>query len=200
MNIKLLKKIKLFLMDVDGVLTDGKMFYFTDTNGVDHEFKAFNSQDGIGLIVLSKFGIITGIITGRESESVFQRANLLKMRYVYQGFLTKIWACDEILKKTNLSYENLCYMGDDLPDIPVLKRAGFAVCPRNAVKDVKRVCHYVTKSNGGDGAVREVCDIIIKAKNLVNDMKIGFEKGIWPKIDYTWKTENVLFSSWKKTK
>jgi len=197
MKLSALEKIKIFLMDVDGVLTDGKMFYFTDTNGVDHEFKAFNSQDGIGLIILNKFGIITGIITGRESESVFQRASLLKMRFVYQGFLTKIWACDEILKKANLSYENLCYMGDDLPDIPILKRAGFAFCPNNAVKEVKKVCHYVTKKQGGDGAVREVCDLIIKAKKLSDDVKKGFEEGIWPKNNIS-GIENVLYSKWKK--
>ena len=200
MNFKVLKNIKIFLMDVDGVLTDGKMFYFTDSNGIDHEFKAFNSHDGIGLIVLSKFGIITGIITGRESESVFQRASLLKMKFVYQGFLTKLWACDEILKKTNLSYENLCYMGDDLPDIPVLKKAGFSVCPQNAVDEVKKICHYVTKRRGGEGAVREVCDMIIKAKGFSCDMKKGFEEGIWPKTNIEHKIENVLYSVWKKNK
>jgi 3-deoxy-D-manno-octulosonate 8-phosphate phosphatase (KDO 8-P phosphatase) len=200
MKLSRLKNIKIFLMDVDGVLTDGKMFYFTDANGIDHEFKAFNSQDGIGLIVLNKFGIITGIVTGRESESVFQRASLLKMRFVYQGFLTKKWACDEILKKTNLTYENLCYMGDDIPDIPVLKRAGFAVCPSNAVDEVKRVCHYIATKKGGDGAVREVCDMIIKAKGFVDDVKRGFEEGIWPKNTCNYKIENVLYSVWRKNR
>lgn len=199
MNEKL-KKIKIFLMDVDGVLTDGKMFYFTDSSGRDHEFKAFNSQDGIGLIVLNKFGIITGIITGRESESVYQRAKLLKMRFVYQGFLTKIFALDEILKKTSLKYENVCYMGDDLPDIPVLKKVGFPVCPANAVDEVKRICCYVTKNIGGNGAVREICDMIIESQGLRKHMMIGFEKGIWPKTNTNSKTLNILFSKWRKKK
>lgn len=192
-----IKNIKIFLMDVDGVLTDGKMYYFTDTNGIDHEFKAFNSQDGIGLIVLNKFSILTGVITGRESESVYQRAKILRMNYVYQGFLTKLWALDEILKKTSLDYSNVCYMGDDLPDIPVLKKVGFAVCPANSVREVKSVCDYVTSKNGGDGAVREVCDLIIKHKNLTNSMKKGFEHGIWPDTDSFHSIENVLYSKWK---
>lgn len=187
-------------MDVDGVLTDGKMYYFTDSNGFDHEFKAFNSQDGIGLIVLNKFSIKTGIITGRESESVFQRAKLLKMSFVYQGFLTKIWALDEILRKTGFSYENVCYMGDDLPDIPVLKKVGFSVCPKNAVKEVKRVCDYISPKKGGDGAVRDVCELILKSKKLNGLMMDGFEKGIWPKSDSLSCPENVLYSVWKKNK
>jgi len=192
------ENIKIFLMDVDGVLTDGKMFYFTDSNGVDHEFKAFNSQDGIGLIVLNKFGIITGIITGRESESVYQRAKALRMNYVYQGFLTKLWALDEILKKTSLDYQNVCYMGDDFPDIPVLKKVGFAVCPSNSIKEVKKVCHYVTKRCGGDGAIREVCDMIIKGKKFYKDMAKGFETGIWPEKNVSSQIDNVLYSKWKK--
>lgn len=194
-----LKKIKIFLMDVDGVLTDGKMFYFVDSNGVEHEFKAFDSQDGIGLIILNKFNIITGIVTGRESESVYQRAKLLKMRYVYQGFLTKLFAVEEILKKADLRWDELCYMGDDLPDIPVLERCGFAVCPKNAVKEVKSVCHYISPKNGGSGAVRDVCEMIIKAKGLKKDMMLGFEKGVWPK-NVEFETENVLYSKWVGSK
>lgn len=194
---KKISDIKIFLMDVDGVLTDGKMYYFTDTNGIDHEFKAFNSQDGIGLIVLNKFGILTGVITGRESESVYQRAKILKMNYVYQGFLTKLWALDEILTKTSFDYRNVCYMGDDLPDIPVLKKVGFAVCPSNAVKEVKKVSDYICLKNGGDGAVREVCDLIIKHKKLTDSVKKGFEHGIWPESDSYNHIENILYSKWK---
>lgn len=194
-----LKKIKIFLMDVDGVLTDGKMFYFIDSNGVEHEFKAFDSQDGIGLIMLNKFNIITGVVTGRESESVYQRARLLKMRFVYQGFLTKVFAVEEILKKTHLGWDELCYMGDDLPDIPVLEKCGFAACPSNAVKEVKSVCDYISPRNGGNGAVRDVCEMIIKAKGLRNQMMLGFESGIWPK-NKEFETENVLYSKWVGTK
>ena len=192
-----LHRIKMFLMDVDGVLTDGKMFYFTDSNGVDHEFKAFDSQDGIGLILLNKFGIITGIITGRESESVYQRAKLLRMRFVYQGFLTKIFAVEEIIKNTGINWDEICYMGDDLPDIPVLKRCGFSVCPSNAVDEVKKVCDYVSPKRGGSGAVRDICDKIISAKGLKDKMMLGFEKGIWPET-LKYETENVLYSQWRK--
>lgn len=195
-----LKNIKMFLMDVDGVLTDGKMFYFTDSCGVDHEFKAFNSHDGVGLIVLNKFGILTGVITGRESESIYQRAKLLKMSFVYQGFLTKIWAIEEIIKKTSIGYENICYMGDDLPDIPVLERVGFAVAPSNAIEQVKKVCDYITTKKGGDGAVREVCDLIIKHNNLSKDVERGFREGIWPVKKVEDRIENILYSQWKKVK
>lgn len=191
-----LSKIKIFLMDVDGVLTDGKMFYFTDSDGREHEFKAFDSQDGIGLILLNKFEIITGIVTGRESESVYQRAKLLRMRFVYQGFLTKLFAVEEILRKTGLSWDELCYMGDDLPDIPVLKRCGFSTCPSNAVAEVKRVCDYISSRRGGSGAVRDICDRIIAAKGLKEKMRIGFERGVWPQTPH-YDTENVLYSKWK---
>ncbi|MGC8866813.1 MAG: KdsC family phosphatase [Elusimicrobiales bacterium] len=197
---KKLKRIKIFLMDVDGVLTDGKMFYFTDSSAKMHELNAFNSQDGVGLIVLNKFGIHTGIVTGRESDGVYERARLLKMSFVYQGFLTKILAVEEILKRTKLSWDELCYMGDDLPDIPVLKKCGFAASPSNAIDDVKKVCDYVSKKKGGDGAVREVCDMIIKAKGFVREMKMGFEKGIWPNKNLNVKTINILYSQWRKVK
>ncbi len=198
--LKKLKQIKIFLMDVDGVLTDGKMYYFIDSAGKEHEFKAFNSQDGIGLILLNKFGILTGMVTGRESESVYQRAKLLKMSFVYQGFLTKLFAVEEILKKTKLAWDELCYMGDDLPDMPVLKKCGFAVSPANAVEEVKKVCDYVCKNKGGDGAVREVCDMIIEAKGLIRDVKVGLEKGIWPTKNNSNQTVNVLYSQWRKNR
>lgn len=198
--IKKMKNIKIFLMDVDGVLTDGKMYYFTDTNGVEHEFKAFNSQDGIGLIVLNKFSIKTGIITGRECESVYQRAKLLRMNFVYQGFLTKIWAVDEILKKTGYKYSDVCYMGDDLPDIPVLKKVGFSCCPKNSISDVKKVCDYVSRENGGNGAVREICELIIESKGLKKAMMKGFECGIWPEFPINNNVENILYSKWKNNK
>lgn len=194
-----LKKIKIFLMDVDGVLTDGKMFYFTDSNGIEHEFKAFDSQDGIGLILLNKFEIITGIVTGRESESVYQRARLLRMRYVYQGFLTKIFAVNEILEKTGVDWDELCYMGDDLTDLPVLKRCGFSACPANAVDEVKKICDYVSPKQGGSGAVRDICDKILLAKGLKDKVMLGFEKGIWPKTP-EYETVNVVYSQWIKSK
>ncbi|MBP7795204.1 MAG: HAD hydrolase family protein [Elusimicrobiales bacterium] len=192
-----LKDIKIFLMDVDGVLTDGKMYYFVDNRGIAHEFKAFDSHDGIGLTTLSKFGIITGIITGRESESVYERAKLLKISFVYEGFFSKMVVLDEILSKTSLDYDDVCYIGDDLPDIPILKKVGFAVCPNNAVKEVKKVCDYVTKKTGGNGAVREVCELILKEKNLTSLVKKGYEYGKWPDTPDNIKTEDILYSKWK---
>lgn len=193
-----LKKIKIFLMDVDGVLTDGKMYYFTDADGKVHEFKGFNSKDGIGLIVLNKLGIMTGIITGRESLDTYERAKILKMSFVYQGFITKLFAAEEILKKTGFSWENVCYMGDDLPDIPVLEKCGFSASPKDAVDDVKKVCDYVSSKNGGDGAVREICDMIIEAKGFIDDMRIGFKSGKWPRKDeFKTETVNVFYSEWK---
>lgn len=198
--IKKIKNIKMFLMDVDGVLTDGKMFYFKDSNGRDHEFKAFNSHDGIGIIVLNKFGIKTGIITGRESESIFERAKTLKMDYIYQGFITKMWAFREILKKSGIKKEEICYMGDDLPDIPVMKEVGFAVAPSNAVPEVKKYAHYVTRKEGGNGAVREVCELIIKYQGLEKKMFEGFVNGKWPKSLDNKKIINILYSRWKSNR
>jgi len=174
------KKIKLLLMDVDGVLTDGKMYYLPGHDGKMVEFKAFHSLDGIGLRLLNQFGIRTGVITGREAPGTEERAGNLGMSYAYQGFLSKLEPLREILRDTGLREENVAYIGDDLTDIPVLRRAGLAVAPRNALPEVKRAAHFITKKAGGEGAVREACDFILKSQGHWDEVIRYVETAHWP--------------------
>ena len=159
------RKIKLFLMDVDGTLTDGSvnLISLPDNGGV-AEMKAFNSQDGAGMKLAHIMGIRTGFITGRKSPAVSQRAHELSVEFVYLGQETKTAAFEECLQKAGVREEEVAYMGDDLPDIPVAKRAGLAVAVANAAPELKAVCHYVTNARGGEGTGRELVELILKAQ------------------------------------
>lgn len=161
-TLEVAKKIKLLAFDVDGVMTDGSVTY--DENGV--EYKTFNVKDGHGIVRANKSGFITAIITARNNGTVQHRAENLKITEIYQGRQYKLPALDEILAKYNLTYENVAYMGDDIPDICVLERVALAGCPQDAVKEVKEVCNFVSFLNGGRGAVREFCDFILEAQGL----------------------------------
>jgi 3-deoxy-D-manno-octulosonate 8-phosphate phosphatase (KDO 8-P phosphatase) len=176
------RKIKIFLMDVDGVLTDGKMYYIPGKGPEMVEFKAFHSLDGIGLRLLNQFGVITGVITGRESPGTEERARGLGMGYAYQGFLSKLDPMERILAATGLKPENVAYMGDDWTDIPVLKKAGLACAPANALDEVKRASHLVTGKDGGMGAVRQVCDFILKSQGHWDTVMGYVETAHWPAI------------------
>jgi 3-deoxy-D-manno-octulosonate 8-phosphate phosphatase (KDO 8-P phosphatase) len=176
------KKIKLFLMDVDGVLTDGKMYYVPGAGPEMVEFKAFHAFDGIGLRMLNLFGVRTGLITGRESPGTEERARNLGMTWVYGGFLSKVAPFEEVLAETGLKPENVAYMGDDWTDIPVLRRAGLACSPANALPEVKKAAHFVTKKNGGEGAAREVCDLILRSRGLWKEVMRCVETAHWPEI------------------
>lgn len=158
--------IKLLLLDVDGVLTDGTLFY----SGPCGESKAFNTQDGFGLRLLREAGIETGIITARNSEVVTRRAEELKMRYVYQGMASKKEAWKDILAVSALRPFEIAYMGDDWLDLALLQQVGLALAPANAVAEVKETVHYVTARCGGAGAVREACDLLLAAKNLTAEL------------------------------
>jgi 3-deoxy-D-manno-octulosonate 8-phosphate phosphatase (KDO 8-P phosphatase) len=159
------RKIKLFLMDVDGTLTDGSvnLISLPDNSGI-AEMKAFNSQDGAGLKLAHIMGIRTGFITGRKSPAVSQRAHELKVEFVYLGQETKMAAFDECLQKAGVREDEVAYMGDDLPDMPLAKRAGLAVAVGDAVPELKAVCHFVTSRGGGKGSAREVVELILKAQ------------------------------------
>ncbi|MGW8311640.1 MAG: KdsC family phosphatase [Desulfuromonadales bacterium] len=152
------RAIKLLLLDVDGVMTDGCIIY--DNNG--GETKVFDVKDGHGLKLIQRAGIQVGIITGRQSAIVNRRAAELGIELVYQGAKDKLIPFREILQKLALQPEQVAYIGDDIVDIPILRQVGFAVTVADAVDEVKAYVHLVAKHAGGRGAVREICDLILK--------------------------------------
>jgi len=161
-----LKKIKLLLLDVDGVMTDGRIIY--DSNGVESKF--FNVKDGHGIKMLQRSGVDVGIISGRQSMVVTNRAKELGIEIVYQKATDKLTPFRAILEDTGLSEEQVAFVGDDVIDIPVLKKVGFAAAPPDAVTEVIPHVHFVTTKGGGWGAVREVCDLIMKAQGSWEDV------------------------------
>jgi len=159
------KRVKLLLMDVDGVLTDGTLYYLPSLpDGSPVEAKGFNSQDGIALYFLKDYGITTGVISGRESTGVSARAKLLNIKYVVQNNKIKLPVFQDILEKEGLTPEQAAYVGDDLTDIPVMNRCGLAVAVANARPEAKKAAHYVTRNRGGHGAVRETIELIMNAQ------------------------------------
>jgi 3-deoxy-D-manno-octulosonate 8-phosphate phosphatase (KDO 8-P phosphatase) len=158
------KKIRLLLMDVDGVLTDGKLYYLPGPDGSTHEMKGFDSQDGITLWLLRDYGIQSGIISGRESSGVSARAHILGIAHVHQNHKVKLPVFEKILAETGLRAEQAAFVGDDITDIPVLKRCGLGVAVANARPEAKRAAHWVTRARGGAGGVREVCELLLKSQ------------------------------------
>lgn len=155
-----LKKIKVLAMDVDGVLTDGRII--VDSNGV--ESKNFDVQDGFGIVFLQKCGIKTALISARESGCVIHRAKDLKIDKVYVGVYPKLSAYENMLKEFNTDESEVCYIGDDVADLKLMHRCGVSVAVANAVFEVKQIADYVTIKKGGHGAVREVVELILKAQ------------------------------------
>jgi len=154
------RKIRMFILDVDGVLTDGRIIY--DNHG--SELKNFNVQDGFGMTLLPRAGIKTGIITAKSSAAMKKRVEEMKITKVYQNISNKLTAYNEILKTFALEDVEICYIGDDLMDLPVLNRVGLAVTVADGVGEAKKAAHYITKKKGGHGAVREMVEIILKAQ------------------------------------
>lgn len=154
------KRIKMVIMDVDGVVTDGRIIL--GSRG--EELKNFYVQDGEGISLAREKGLILALISGRKSRVVERRAKELKIKEVYQNVSEKIEVYGKLLGKYGLRDEEVAYIGDDLGDIPPLRKAGLAFSPTNGVKEVKKIAHYVTRASGGRGAVREAIDIILKAK------------------------------------
>lgn len=168
-NVELLSKaskIKLVAFDVDGVMTDGTLSFLEDGR----EIKTYDAKDGLGVVMLSRAGITTAIITARDNNAVKLRAEMIDIKELYMGQKNKTIALQELIEKYNLKSDEIAYMGDDLPDICVLKEVGLKCCPNDAVGEVKSVCNFVCSKNGGRGAVRELCDFILKAKNINYDM------------------------------
>jgi 3-deoxy-D-manno-octulosonate 8-phosphate phosphatase (KDO 8-P phosphatase) len=162
-------------MDVDGVLTDGRLFNLLAPDGSMFETKAFDSQDGIALQWLSWHGIATGVISGRESPATAERARQVKMSYVYQGHIEKIPILQEILAKSGITAEETAYAGDDLTDVVVMRRVGLAIATANARPEVKRAAHHVTAAAGGQGAVREIVELLLEAHGLWSDILKRYE-------------------------
>ncbi len=162
------RKIKLFLMDVDGTLTDGGICLISSLHaGKDDtvtEMKVFHAQDGPGLSLAHQMGIKTGFITGRTSPAVTQRAHELHVDYVHLGQAEKNAAFNQCMLAAGVSEDEIAYMGDDLPDIPVAQRAGLAVCVADGAPELKAVAHYITDKPGGKGTAREVVELILKAQ------------------------------------
>jgi 3-deoxy-D-manno-octulosonate 8-phosphate phosphatase (KDO 8-P phosphatase) len=164
------RKIKLFLMDVDGTLTDGGVCLISSTiAGSDapptvSEMKVFNAQDGQGLSLAHTMGIQTGFITGRRSPAVAKRGEELKVTFVCLGHAKKTEAYEDCVRKAGVTDEEVAYLGDDLPDMPLARRSGLGICVADGAPELKQVCHYVTERPGGRGAAREVVELILKAQ------------------------------------
>jgi 3-deoxy-D-manno-octulosonate 8-phosphate phosphatase (KDO 8-P phosphatase) len=169
-----LKKIQMLILDVDGVMTDGRIII--DDEG--RQLKNFDVRDGHGLKIIQRYGIKIAILTGRKSEVVNHRASELDIKDVYQGVLNKKEVFQKILFKHNLAASAVAFVGDDIIDIPVLRQVGFSAAVADAVDVVKKSVDYVTKHNGGHGAVREICEMILQSQ------------GKWPEI-----AEKYEFSS-----
>lgn len=158
------KPIRLLVLDVDGVLTDGKLYF---SNSGD-EFKAFNTLDGHGIKMLQSSGVEVAIITGRQSSIVAKRANNLQIRHLIQGREDKLVALDELRMKLNIDYQHIAYVGDDLPDLAAMKKVQLGITVANGHTFVAEHADWQTSSGGGEGAVREVCELIMRSQgNLI---------------------------------
>ena len=159
-------QIQLLLMDVDGTMTDGSVTLLSQIDGTALEIKTFDAHDGQGLTLARTAGLRTGCITGRESAALLRRAHEMKMEFIYMKQPVKMPAYEEILHKAGVSDSAVAYIGDDLPDIPLMRRAGLAVAVGNAVPEVKHAAHYTTKALAGHGAVREAIELVLKSKGI----------------------------------
>ncbi len=157
-----LKKIKYIFLDVDGVLTDGKIIVGSDNT----EYKNFDVKDGVGIFIAQKMGINFAILSGRYSKVIELRAKELNIDIVYQNLMKKIEAYNEIKQKYKLKDEEICFIGDDLIDVPVMKKCGFSVAPQDSCDEVKKISHYICKKKGGEGCVREFVEVLLKAKGI----------------------------------
>jgi 3-deoxy-D-manno-octulosonate 8-phosphate phosphatase (KDO 8-P phosphatase) len=158
------RKIRLFLMDVDGTLTEGGVCLISLPGGDIAEMKIFDAHDGQGLSLAHTMGIRTGFITGRRSPAVKRRAEELGVEFVYLGQAKKMAAYEECMQKAGVTEDEVAYLGDDLPDMPLARRSGLAVAVADAAFDLKAVSHYITQARGGKGAAREVIELILKSQ------------------------------------
>jgi 3-deoxy-D-manno-octulosonate 8-phosphate phosphatase (KDO 8-P phosphatase) len=163
-------QIRVLLMDVDGTMTDGSVTLLSQPDGTALEIKTFDAHDGQGLTLAHTAGLRTGCITGRESAALLRRATEMKMDFIYMKQAVKMPAYEDILKKANATDPEVAFVGDDLPDLPLLRRAGLAIAVGNAVPEVRSIAHYTTKAVAGHGAIREAVELILHAKGIWEDM------------------------------
>ena len=161
------RNIKILIFDVDGVLTDGQIFVIPNAEGHGIEAKGFAAHDGLGISLGRLGGLRIGIITKRQSQTVAIRANDLKLEFIYQGQSHKMNAIKDILAKTGNTIDQLCYVGDDVIDLPVMRQCGLSIATANARKEAKAAAHYVTPSPGGFGAGRDAIDFILTAQGTL---------------------------------
>lgn len=157
-------------MDVDGTMTDGGVILLSQSEEIALEIKTFDAHDGQGLTLAYTAGLRTGCITGRKSSALLRRAHEMNMEFIYMKQPVKEPAFEDILRKAEVSESSVAYVGDDLPDLPVMRRAGLAVAVGDAVPEVKRAAHYITKARAGRGAIRETVELILKSKGIWEEM------------------------------
>ncbi len=163
-------RIKVLLMDVDGTMTDGSVTLLSQSDGTTLEIKTFDAHDGQGLTLAQSAGLRTGCITGRESAALLRRAQEMKMEFIYMKQPLKMPAYEEILRKAGVPDSAVAYIGDDLPDLFIMRRVGLAVAVGDAVPEVKKAAHYTTKALAGHGAVRETVELVLKSKKIWTEM------------------------------
>lgn len=173
-NLERARSIKLAIFDIDGVLTDGSLYF--DNQG--HEYKAFNSKDGHGMKMLQDAGVKIAIITGRQSELVLHRARNLNIdpALIYQGVADKSVAFADLLQQTQLSSQQIAYIGDDVIDLPVMTKVGLSIAVNDAHPFVKEHAHWVTNHEGGKGAAREVCEMLLDAQGHLQALLTNYLK------------------------
>ena len=164
------KNVKLLLLDVDGVLTDGRIIY--DSRRRDAKF--FDVHDGLGVYALSRLGIPTILVTAKGSKTLHHRAKDMRVAEVYEDVVPKTKILDKVLKKYNVTLDEICFVGDDLVDLCIMKKVGFAVAVFNACPEVKQSSHYITLKEGGRGAVREVAELILKSQGKWSGLVEGY--------------------------
>ncbi len=164
------KKIQVLLMDVDGTMTDGSVALLSQPDGTALEIKTFDAHDGQGLTLAHTAGLRTGCITGRESPALLRRAHEMKMEFIYQKQPLKMPAFEEIMQRAGVMESAIAYIGDDLPDLPIMRRVGLAIAVGDAVPQVKQTAHYVAKAHAGKGAIREAVELILKSKGIWEEM------------------------------
>ena len=163
-------RIRILLMDVDGTMTDGSVTLLSQSDGTALEIKTFDAHDGQGLTLAQTAVLRTGCITGRESPALLRRAGEMKMEFIYMKQPVKMPAYEDVLRKAEASDHEVAFVGDDLPDIPLLRRAGLAVAVGDAVPEVKEIAHYTTKALAGHGAIREAVELILRSKGIWEEM------------------------------